>query len=462
MNFDTYQSPYSWRYGSHEMRTIFSERHKYELWRKMWVALARAQHKAGIVGRAELKDLEKQQKNIDIARILEIEKDTDHDVMAAIREYSEKCKVGGGKIHAGATSMDIVDNTQVLQMKEGLSLIRPQLVRLLKEFGQKIGIYAAVPCIGFTHLQPAEPTTVGYRLAFYAQSILNDLHQLDTVLSRLEGKGLKGAVGTSASYTALLLGHDLTPAALEREVMKELGIHPALISSQTYDRKQDYAVLTLLAQVSATLAKFAADLRILQSPQFGEWSEPFGKKQVGSTAMPFKKNPRHAEKICSLARYVSHLPSIGLENAMHSYLERTLDDSANRRTVLPEAFLATDEIVRTSVNIIKGMVIHEPRIAKNLALYAPFIASESILMKSVKLGANRHELHELLQSFALKSWDSVQAGKPNPMKDLLYADSIVAQFLTHDEIDDSFEVTNHVGDAPQRARRLAKLIKIVT
>ncbi|MBI1863322.1 adenylosuccinate lyase [Candidatus Microgenomates bacterium] len=459
MDHTNYQSPFSWRYGSKEMRTIFSEHHKYELWRRIWVALARAQCKAGVVSRKELKDLEKHHAAIDIKRILEIEKDTDHDVMAAIREFAEKAKVGGGKIHAGATSMDIVDNTQVLQIKEGLLLIRPKLIALLRECGQRIDRYAAVACIGFTHLQPAEPTTVGYRLAFYAQSLMNDLSQLDYVLQNLHGKGLKGAVGTSASYASLLSDTSMSPQELEHEVMQNIGLRPALISSQTYDRKQDYVVLTVLSSICGSLAKYAADLRILQSPQYGEWSEPFGKKQVGSSAMPFKKNPRHSEKICSLARYVTHLPNIAHENAMHSYLERTLDDSANRRTIIPEAFIATDEIVNTAMRILNGMIINEHKIAANLEKYAPFTASESILMKTVKIGADRHEMHDLLKSLALKSWDAVSRGEPNPMKQLLLTDSIIGQFLTDGQIEETFDVRHHIGDAPQRARKLAKLLK---
>lgn len=461
MDYSSYQSPFSWRYGSAEIRKVFSERRKYEIWRSLWVALAKAQYKAGLISKKELKDLEKHQKEINIERILQIEKETDHDVMAAIREYAEKCKVGGGKIHAGATSMDIVDNTQVLQIKEALKMLRPKIVSLLREFASKVDKYASIPCIGFTHLQPAEPTTVGYRLAFYAQSLLNDLKDLDHVLYHLEGKGLKGAVGTSASYASLLEGTKTSPSELEKDVMKHIGLHPTLISSQTYDRKQDYVVLTVLSQVAGSLAKFAADLRILQSPQFGEWSEPFGKKQVGSSAMPFKKNPRHSEKICSIARYVIHLPQIAQENAMHSYLERTLDDSANRRTIIPEAFIATDEIVETSLRILKGLIVNEEKIKQNLEKYAPFVASESILMKSVKLGADRHELHDLLKSLALKSWDAISRGEENPMKSYLLKDTIIGQFLTDDQVEESFIVKNHVGDAPQRARRLAKLIKSI-
>src|SRR3989344_3612929 len=354
-DFSTFISPFTWRYGSEEMRIIFSEEHKYKIWRKIWVALAKAQHMAGLVTRQELNDLEKNQDKIDINKILEIEKETKHDVVAAIKEFAQLAKIGGGKIHLGATSMDVVDNTDTIRMKEALEIVEKKLVSLLKKFSQKIEKYADVPCLGFTHLQPAEPTTVGYRFAFYAQDLLLDFEYLQFVKKIMKGKGLKGAVGTSASYTALLKNNKMSAEKLEDMAMKKLGIDPLLVTSQVSTRKLDYFVLNLLSSTASSLSKFAADLRILQSPMYGEWSEPFGKKQVGSSAMPFKKNPINSEKICSLARIIDKLPQVALENATLSYLERTLDDSANRRIIIPEAFLALDEILDTADKIISEM-----------------------------------------------------------------------------------------------------------
>lgn len=458
-DFSTYISPFTWRYGSGEMRRIFSEQYKYELWRKIWIALACTEYQAGLLTKQELDDLEKNEKNIDIERILEIEKETKHDVVSAIREFAEKAKVGGGKIHLGATSMDVVDNADMLRIKEALQMIETKLVKILPQLAKKIEKYADFPCIGYTHLQPAEPTTVGYRLAFYAQDLLTSLEYVAFAKKIIKAKGIKGAVGTAASYHALLKGNKVTVDQLEKEIMKQLDLDPVLISTQVYPRQYDFIVLSCLANLTSTIAKFAGDLRILQSPNFGEWSEPFGKKQVGSSAMPFKKNPTASENICSLARYVATLPTVALENATLSYLERTLDDSANKRIVIAEAFLATDQILITAEKIINGLVINENRIAHNLNLYAPFAASEAILMGAVKHGANRQEMHEVLRTISMTAWQKTQEGKPNPMEGLLINNPAIKKYLKKEEIKKLLDVKNHIGNAPERAKQLAKKIK---
>ncbi|HRS22723.1 MAG TPA: adenylosuccinate lyase [Candidatus Woesebacteria bacterium] len=432
LDFSEYLSVFSWRYGSKDMRVIFGEKHKYELWRKIWVALAKAQFKAKLVSKRELDDLVRNQNKINISRIFEIEKETKHDVVAAIREYAEEAKIGGGKIHLGATSMDITDNTDILKIKEALIIIEERLKKVLKEFKEKIECYADVPCLGLTHLQPAEPTTVGYRLAFYAQDLLNDLKFLKFVQKNLRGKGMKGAVGTGASYQR----------GIEKAVMESLGLKAFLISSQVYPRKIDYWLLAMLAGIGSSLAKFSADLRILQSPMLGEWSEPLTEKQVGSSAMPFKRNPINAEKICSLARYLLFLTPVALENNSLSYLERTLDDSANRRIIIPEAFLTAEEILITAEKLINGLVINEDKIRDNLRQYAPFAAMEMTLIDAVKQGADRQKAHEAIRKRAMKAWEAVQRGEKNPLPD---------EFL---------KVKKHLGQAPTRARKCAKMIEI--
>lgn len=463
-NFETYLSPFTWRYGSEEMRQIFSEENKYKIWRKIWVALARAEYKAGLVSKEELEDLEKNQENIDIQAILENEKKTRHDVVAAIREFTSKASVGGGKIHLGATSMDIVDNTDAIRIKEGLEIIEKKLISLLTVFTQKIEKYSELPCIGYTHLQPAEPTTVGYRLSVYAQDLLTDYGLLQFVKSQIKGKGMKGAVGTAAGYTSVLEGKSINAQDLEKEVMTQLGIDAVLISTQVYPRKFDYLALSVLSSIASSLSKFAADLRILQSPTIGEWSEPFAQDQVGSSAMPFKKNPINSEKICSLARFVLALPSISLENASMSYLERTLDDSANKRIIIPEAFLAVDEILQTAGKIINGLIINEKKIAFNLSQYAPFAATEAILVEAVKNGANRQEMHETLKNISLKAWKDVQEEETNPMANLLTESAEIKKYVSKEKIYVLLDVSKHVGNAPQRAKQLLneieKLIKI--
>ncbi|MBI2034261.1 MAG: adenylosuccinate lyase [Candidatus Levybacteria bacterium] len=441
------------------MRKLFSEKHKYELWRKIWVALAEAQHKAGIVSKKELADLQKHRDNINIRRILEIEKEIKHDVVAGIKEFAEHAKVGGGKIHLGATSMDIVDNSDILRIKEGLGLIEEKLVEVLLLFVKKVKQYAKLPCIGYTHLQPAEPTTVGYRFAFYAQDLLIDYEFLQFAKKTIKGKGLKGAVGTSASYLALLKGKTMSAKDLEKEVGRKLGFETVSISSQIYTRKFDYLLLSVLNGISSSLAKFASDLRILQSAGFGEWSEAFGEKQVGSSAMPFKKNPISSEKICSLARYLAALPEIALENATLSHLERTLDDSANRRIIIPEAFLAVDEILETTKSLLTGLYVNKSRIAYNLSCWAPFAATESILIEGVKRGANRQDMHETLREISLVAWKAIQKGEQNPMQQLLIQNKEITKYISSKQLKELLSVKAHLGDAPQRALLLVKRIE---
>jgi len=460
-DFSTYLSPLTWRYASDEMRKIFSEKHKYELWRKIWIALAVAQHQIGLVSKEELDDLKKNEKNINIEKIFEYEKDTKHDVVAAIKEFAEIAKVGGGKIHLGATSMDIVDNADMIRIFEALEIVEKKVVVILNLLADKIEEYSDFPCLGYTHLQPAEPTTVGYRLAFYAQDLLTAYKFIQFVKEKIKGKGLKGAVGTAASYKELLKGKSISVGELETKIMKSLGIDAALITGQVYPRLFDFMVLNSLVMVTSALAKFAGDLRILQSPLYGEWSEPFGNKQVGSSAMPFKKNPISSENICSLARFVATLPQTARENATLSYLERTLDDSANKRIVIAEAFLTTDQILITAEKIISGLVINRDRISFNLRQYASFASSESIILEAVKKGADRQEMHEVLRINSMIAWGDIQNGKKNPMMQLLLQDKLVSKYLNKVELEKLMEVENHIGSAPERAKKLVKLIRVI-
>lgn len=458
--YNSYQSPFSWRYGSEAMREIFSEENKYRLWRKVWVELARAQHKEGLISKAELEDLESNQENIDIGRIWEIEKDTRHDVVAAIKEFAEKAKVGGGKIHLGATSMDINDNAETIRILEAINLVESELNNLLKIFAKQIEKYADFPCMGYTHLQPAEPTTLGYRFAFYAQDLILDLKFLQFAKENLKSKGMKGAVGTAASFVKLL---DKEKAGkMESSVMEELGIEAAEITNQTAPRKIEFLLGSCLASVAQSLYKFAFDLRIMQSPGFSEWQEPFGKTQVGSSAMPFKKNPIKSEQICSLARVVVNLARVTWDNASHMLLERTLDDSANRRVVIPEMFLAIDEMLNSAKNIVEGLIINERKIAKNLETYWPFSATEGIIIEAVKRGADRQKMHEALREISMKAWEDIQQGNPNPMGDLLTENFSLGQFLKPIEIDELLDAKGHTGNAKEKALTLVRQIAKLT
>ncbi|MBK9053665.1 MAG: adenylosuccinate lyase [Chloroflexi bacterium] len=442
------------------MRHIWSEVHKRRLMRRVWVALATAQHEAGLVTAAQLADLQSQMDHIDIARALDIEKETRHDVMAEIRTFAEQCPVGGGIIHWGATSADITDNVDVLRLRDAAAILLARLRDLLLALAERIETTAHLPVMAHTHIQPAEPTTLGYRFAVYAQDLLDDYHDLDRLRRTLRGKGLKGAVGTQASYQEMLAGTDVTAENMEAAAMHVLALPYFPIATQTYTRQQDLRVQQTLAGIAASLHKFALDFRILQSPPFGEWAEPFGQKQVGSSAMPFKRNPINTENICSLARYVAGLEQPAWDNASQAILERSLDDSANRRLFQPEAFLAVDEILARAVALVQGMVIDEGAIARNLAIYGPFAATERVLMSLVAAGASRQDGHEWLRENSLRAWQAVQEGAAaNPLLDYLAQDSRLLAYLTPPQIETLMHAEDHVGTARGRALALAQTIR---
>jgi len=456
---NTFLSPFTWRYGSREMRRVWSEEYKRRLWRRVWVALAEAEHEAGLISEEELEDLRAHQGEVDIARSLEIEAEIGHDKMAEIKAYAEQCTIGGGKIHLGATSADVEDNADILRIKQSLRLVRKRLIELLEAFATQIERYQHLPAMGYTHLLPAEPTTLGYRLCQYAQDLLMDLQSLDSLLENLKAKGLKGAVGTSASYAQLLKGIGMSPAELEQLVMEKLGLKARPVSTQVYPRKQDFLVLTTLASIAQSLHRFAFDLRVLHAASFGELSEPFGARQVGSTAMPFKRNPVTAEKICSLARYVSTLPKVAWDNAALSLLERTLDDSANRRVILPEAFLALDEMLICARRIVTGLVVHKESIGRNLATYGVFAATETLLMELVKAGADRQEMHERIRQHTMTAWEAIHRGEENLLMERLSSDSALVAFLSAERIRELLDAVSFVGDAPARCAEFLRLLR---
>ncbi|HAP56788.1 MAG TPA: adenylosuccinate lyase [Sphaerochaeta sp.] len=458
---DTYLSPFSWRYGSQQMRTVFSEEHKRKLLRRIWVALAKAQSQANLVSAEQLDELVANQDTIDIERATEIEAEIGHDLMAEIKTYAEQCPKGGAVIHLGATSMDILDNMDAMRLKEALNLVIIQVKALLAVFITRMEAYADQPCMAFTHIQPAEPTTVGYRLAQTAQDLNEDLQDLIRVHASIRGKGMKGAVGTSASYTELLRGTGITASQLEAMVMQDLGLEAYTAATQVYTRKQDLRIGQALSSLCATLYKFFVDFRLLQSPPIGEWSEPFGSKQVGSSAMPFKRNPINSEKIDSLCRFVEAQESVLWQNAASTLLERTLDDSANRRLVLPELFLSVDEILSTAIKVVHGMQVHRAGIERNLASYGIFAASERLLMELGKNGANRQEMHELIREHSLCAWAEVQAGKPNTLKQMLCEDATIRAYLQKEAIEALLDANQYIGDSPERTRKVIEEIRDV-
>jgi len=440
------------------MRHLWSEYTKRLLWRQIWVALAEVQKEFSLVTAEQVEDLRAHMRDVNIPRALEIERLIQHDLMAELKAFAEQCPTGGRILHLGATSMDIEDNAEALRIRRSLEILCTELSKVLLLLADKIEAWADQPVLGYTHLQPAEPITLGYRLAIYAQDLLEDYRILNELKHQVRGKGFKGAVGSAASYARLIGPEHLE--RFEQALSERLDLPFFPVTGQTYPRKQDYQVLSALAGLGASLYKFAFDLRILQSPGFGELREPFGAAQVGSSAMPFKRNPIRAERINSLARILAHAPLIAWENAAHSLLERTLDDSANRRSLLPEAFLAADELLHLTFSILQGLEIDTRAIERNLESHLPFAAIEPLLMALTQAGADRQQMHEHLRDLSIQAWQSLQSGQPNPLPDLLLQDSTIARFLSSDDIMQCLsESREHLGASARWARALARTVR---
>jgi adenylosuccinate lyase len=459
MDHRSYVSPFSWRYGREELRSLFSEHTRRTLWRAVWVELAEAQSAQGLIERDELDDIRAHAGDVDIEAALEIEREIHHDLMAEIRVFAAQAQRGGGKIHLGATSMDIEDTVETYRLRRALSLLGANLRGLLDAFGRQVTAYADLVCMAYTHLQPAEPTTLGYRLASYAQDLLVDDAQLRFVFEHLTTKGIRGAVGTAATYERL--SGNGRSAEIEAHVLERFGLRAGEISTQTYPRKLEYLLLSALAGVGASLSKFAMDVRMLASPGFGELGEPFGSKQVGSSSMPFKQNPIMCERIDSLARLLPAYADVAWQNAATNILERTLDDSANRRVTLPEALLCTDEIVSIGRRVIEGLRVDERRIAANLRTYAPFSGTQAVMMEAARAGGDRQRLHEALRGASMQAWEAVRRGDENPLAHLLAEEPSMTAFLDPAEIRRLLDPSAHVGTAAQRARQLVERIERV-
>ena len=456
--YDDYLSPFTWRYGSTEMRALWSEAGKRRMWRRLWVALATTQADHQLVSPEQVADLQAHVNDVDMERAQAIEAEIHHDLMSEVKTYAEQCPVGGGIIHLGATSMDVEDNADALRLRIGIDLVLTRLCALLRVLAPLIRRHADVPTMGFTHLQPAEPTTIGYRLAQYGQDLLVDLEDLRRLREDVRGKGFKGAAGTSASYQQLVSDRGITAAEFEAQIMARLDLPAMVVATQTYARKQDYRILCGLASLGQSLYKLAADLRILQSPPLGEFAEPFGKHQVGSSAMPFKRNPINAENINSLTRLLAAMPRVAWDNAAHSYLERTLDDSANRRVVLPEAFLIADETLRRATRILAGLQVDVAAADRLLADYGTFAATERVLMELAKRGGDRQLLHEVIRTNTLAAWAELRAGRANPLVERMTSDPRLLALAPAGTIANWLDARDYTGDAAPRARQMADLI----
>jgi len=440
------------------MRQVWSESNKRRTWRKIWVALAEVESHFGLVTAEQVEDLKDHIDEIDLTRSAEIEAEIHHDLMAELKTFAGQCVVGGSILHLGATSMDIEDNADALRLGTSLDLILEKLSQVLLDLARLIEVQADTPMIAFTHLQPAEPSTLGYRFAGYTQDLLADHQALKRIRQdELRGKGFKGAVGSRASYGELVGIEKLDD--FEEQLSATLGLDFFPITTQTYPRRQEYVIFSALAGVGGCLHKMALDIRFLQSPPIGEIAEPFSQKQVGSSAMPFKRNPINSEKIDSLGRYLAQFPRLAWDNYANSMLERTLDDSANRRSLLPEAFLALEEMLITAHSIFGRLNINGHAIQRNLATFGPFAGTERVLIAAVKSGADRQLMHEILREHAMRAWQEVQTGKNNPLADLLCQDKEVRKYLDVPEIKTLLEASRHVGDCPARALAVAQSIR---
>lgn len=446
---ETYESPLSSRYASDEMQYIFSADKKFSTWRLLWVALARAEMELGLpVTQEQINEMESHINDIDYNLAAQKEKELRHDVMAHIHTFGAACPKAMPIIHLGATSCYVGDNTDIILMREGLCLIRDELVRVLNNLAHFADKYKSLPTLGFTHFQAAQLVTVGKRATLWMNDLLMDLNEVNYRISDLKLLGCKGTTGTQASFLELFDGDHEKCKELDRRIAKEMGFSDTVpVSGQTYSRKVDAAVLSTLSGIAQSASKFATDVRLLC--HLKEVEEPFESKQIGSSAMPYKRNPMRCERICALSRYVmadAMNPSV---TAATQWFERTLDDSANKRISVPEAFLSVDAILGIYENVSAGLVVHEKVIEKHVMEELPFMASENIMMDAVKKGGNRQELHERIRQHSLEAGQNVkERGLPNNLIDLIAADPMFN--MTREELTAHMEPSRYIGRCPEQ------------
>ena len=443
----TYRSPLATRYAGREMRELFSEQRKFSTWRRLWLALAEAQKKLGLdITDEQIKQLAEHLDDIDYAKAAAYERQFRHDVMAHIHALADVAPAAKPIIHLGATSQFVNCNTDIILMREGLGIIRSLLVNVIDALAGFAAKYRDLPCLAFTHFQPAQLTTVGKRAALWAGDFVRDLRDLEYRLDNLEFRGVKGTTGTQASLLSLFDGDHEKVKQLDRMVAEKMGFDKVcLITGQTYSRKIDAAIAQVLAGIGASVHKFCNDIRLLA--HLKEIEEPFEKSQVGSSAMAYKRNPMRCERATGLARFLMDIASSPLHTAAEQWFERTLDDSSNKRLVIPEAFLAADTILRITLNVAQGLVVYPKVIRANVEAELPFMATESILMAAVRAGGDRQELHERIRQHSQAAAQQVkERGRPNDLLDRLKRDPA---FRTVN-IDSLLEPSAFVGRAPQQ------------
>ena len=448
-NTSTYESPLSSRYASDEMLRLFSADKKFSTWRRLWVALARGEMELGLPVTAEqVAELEAHLDYINYDSAAQWERKLRHDVMAHIHAYGEQCPKAMPIIHLGATSCYVGDNTDLILMREGLGLIRDKLVRVLAVLADFSDKYKSLPTLGFTHFQPAQLVTVGKRATLWMNELLMDLDEVEYRIDRLPLRGVKGTTGTQASFLELFEGDHEKVLELDRKIAKEMGFTSTVpVCGQTYSRKVDAAVLATLSGIAQSASKFATDLRLLC--HLKEVEEPFEKNQIGSSAMPYKRNPMRSERICSLARYVMVDALNPAVTASTQWFERTLDDSANKRISVPEAFLAVDAILNIYENVVSGLVVHEKVIEKHILEELPFMASENIMMDAVKRGGDRQALHERIRVLSQEAGRNVkELGLSNNLIELIAADPMFG--MSREALTAHLEPSRYIGRCPEQ------------
>jgi adenylosuccinate lyase len=446
---DRFDHPLLERYASKEMAGLFSPRMRHGTWRDLWIALAQAEHELGFpVSREQIDELRQHRDTFDWQRVAELEKELRHDVMAHVHHYGELAKKAKPIIHLGATSCFVTDNADLIVYRKALELVERRLCAVLAALRDFAVRYRALPCLGYTHFQVAQPVTVGKRACLWAQDFLLDLDEVRRVIAWLPFRGVKGTTGTQATFLALADGDHDKVVELDRRVTEAMGFARTIaVSGQTYTRKIDWTVHQALSGIAQSASKFATDLRLLSHE--GEIEEPSESKQIGSSAMAYKKNPMRSERVCSLARYVIEAANTSAHTASTQWLERTLDDSAIRRIALPESFLCVDSVLSLVHNVSQGLVVYPKVIEKKLREQLPFLATEEILMAGVRAGGDRQDLHERIRVHSRTAAHAVKAeGRDNPLMELVAADPAFA--VIRSQLPNLMDASRFVGRAPQQ------------
>ena len=455
MSHDIYQTPLNTRYASRAMSRLWSDQRKHSTWRRLWVALAESERELGLdISESQIAELRGHVDDIDFDRAAAYERELRHDVMAHVHAYRDQCPTAGGIIHLGATSCYVTDNTELIQIREGLQIVRQRLVQVIDRLAAFASEYRDLPCLGFTHLQPAQPTTVGKRATLWCHDLVLDLEEIEHRLTTLKFRGVKGTTGTQATFLTLFRGDHAKVRELDRRVAARMGFDASYpVTGQTYSRKVDAQVLAALSGIGQTAHKAGSDLRLLQSRK--ELEEPFESKQIGSSAMAYKRNPMRAERMCALARFAMTLAANGDQTAATQWMERTLDDSANRRLSLPQAFLAIDAVLILYRNVVDGLVVYPQVIARHLSEELPFMATEEILMAGVQAGGDRQELHESIRQHSVEAGRVVkEQGGANDLLERLGRDPAFAKV----DLSTALDARRFIGRAPEQVDEFVREI----